>query len=91
MSRPKINPNKKRVAVSVSLRPDIIDLAERTENKSRFFEVSVDVAKSLKSLLEDIKEHKINFEDATEELEDLMDVWDAQFDRTVEYSKTGER
>ena len=87
MSRPKINPNKKRIAVSVSLRPDIIDLAEKTENKSRFFEVSVDIAKSLRELVDEIKKQKIDFVDATEELEDLLDVWEAQFDRSVAYSK----
>ncbi|MBI2601881.1 MAG: hypothetical protein HYW48_02395 [Deltaproteobacteria bacterium] len=72
--------------MSVSLRPDIVELAERTENKSKFFETSVDVVMSLRELVAELKKRKMDITRATQDLEDLVDVWEAQFDSSVPFS-----
>lgn len=83
MGRRKLDNRKKRKQISISVRPDILELAERTDNSSRFFERSVECANGIRQVIEKIQSGEFSNDRAWEEIEDIVDNWDAQFDEGV--------
>lgn len=90
MGRPKINEKKRRVTISVSVSQDVKELAERSENASRFFERSVNTCRAINDVLSQIGEGKTTKEvvlGALEDIEDLMAGWDAQLEEKMPFEK----
>ena len=86
MSRPPLREAKKRKGVSISLRQDILSLADGTDNESKFFEQSVEACQGIKEVMKELRGKKLKASDALEEIEDIIDAWDAQFDEKIPYS-----
>lgn len=86
MSRPPLKEEKKRKGVSISLRQDILGLADGTDNKSKFFEQSVEACQGITKVIKELRGKKLKASDALEEIEDIIDAWDAQFDEKIPYS-----
>jgi len=85
MGRPTIDDSKKRKTVSISLRQDILELADQTDNKSRFFERSVETSRGILELMDALRAGKAKRGDVLEEIEDIVDSWKAQFDEYLPY------
>ncbi len=85
MGRPKIKEEKKRVSLNVTLSANAIELAEKTDNKSKFLDKSVLSMAALSQLVSQLRTRGISLEDAMEEVEDLVDVWESEFDETEDY------
>ena len=85
MARPTLSDEKKRKSVSISLRQDILALAEETGNKSQFFERSVEACKGILELMNDLREGKAKKADVLEEIEDIVDAWDALRDESMPF------
>ncbi len=85
MSRPPLKEEKKRKGISISLRQDILRLADDTDNKSKFFEQSVEVCQSISEIMKELSSKKLKAADALEEIADVMDVWEAQFEEKIPY------
>ena len=86
MARPTINENKKRKGVSISLRQDILVLADMTDNKSKFFEQSVEVCQGISEAIKELRNRKIKSSTALEEISDIIDVWESQFEDKVPFT-----
>lgn len=84
MGRPKLSEEKKRVAVSISVGRTIAELAERTENQSHFYQTSVECCRALTMTVNELRSKRIDLETAMEQLEDVADIWEAEFDESVE-------
>jgi hypothetical protein len=78
-----MNDDKKRRAVSISLRPDILALADATANKSQFFEQSVEACRGILELMNELRRGKAKRADVLEEIEDIVDAWGALSDETA--------
>lgn len=90
MGRPKISEKSKRVPISVSVSQDVKELAERSENASRFFERSVNTCRAINDVLAQLGEGKTTKEavlGALEDIEDLMAGWDAQLEEKMPLEK----
>lgn len=87
MARPAMKEENKRKSLSVSLRPDVCQMAQDTGNSSQFLERSVEVCLGLKEIMRGIKDGTIKKASGLEELEDIIDAWEAQFDESMELSK----
>lgn len=74
MPRPPINEEKRRKGVSISLRQDILELADGTDNKSKFFEQSVDACKGIAEIIDELRGKKLKAPDAFEEIGDIIDA-----------------
>jgi hypothetical protein len=83
MGRPKISESKKRATVSISLSPEILALAERSENKSIFFERCVGIASGLAEIMEAIRDKKIKTSEAMQDLEDFAAIFERSFEESV--------
>lgn len=88
MGRPKKSEATKRQGLSISVSPEIKALAEASGNSSQYFESAVrtcraisDVFKTLgKSVKKDV------FIEAMEDVEDMVTVWERQFDETLPFA-----
>lgn len=85
MGRPRLKENQKKMTLSISLDPELLALAEKTSNKSHFIETSIQACESLRIVLGDLRAKKISQETALEKLEDVADVWEAEFDDSVKF------
>ncbi len=85
MPRPSLHEDKKRKGVSISLRQDILKLADETDNKSKFFEQSVEVCQGIVEVIKELRKKKLKASDALEEIEDIVDAWSAQFEEKITY------
>lgn len=83
MGRPKISESKKRATVSISLSPEILALAERSENKSIFFERCVGIASGLAEVMEAIRDKKIKTSEGMQDLEDFAAIFERSFEESV--------
>ena len=83
MGRPKISENKKRGTVSISLSPEILAMAERSDNKSMFFERCVGIASGLAEIMRAVQEKKIKMSEAVEDLEDFAAIFERSFEESV--------
>lgn len=85
MSRPKMKDEKKRITISISVAPDVAELAEKTDNKSKFIDRSVHGMRATAMIIAQLRKREISLEAAMEEIEDYADIWEASFDEVVEY------
>lgn len=85
MGRPKMKEAKLKVSLNVTVAPRVNDLAEKTENKSRFIEKSVLSMAALQQLVHDLRSRSLSLEACMEEIEDLVDIWESEFDESVDY------
>ena len=83
MGRPKISENKKRATVSISLSPEILALAERSDNKSIFFERCVGIASGLAEIMQAIQDKKIKTSEAIQDFEDFAAIFARSFEASV--------
>lgn len=86
MGRPKMKEEKRRVSLNVTLSSSAIDLAEKTENKSKFIDKSVLSMSVLAQLISQLRGGGLSLEKAMEEIEDLVDVWESEFDESEDYT-----
>ena len=87
MGRPTLSEAKKRKAVSISLKKEVLALAESTGNKSQFFERSVEACTGIRELMAALKAGEASRADVLEEIEDIVDAWDALRDELVPLPK----
>lgn len=80
MGRPAMKPEKKKQGLSVSLPAEIVDLAASTGNSSLFVQRSIETCRGLFECLSELRDGKMKRPDFAEEIEDLLDSWNAQFD-----------
>lgn len=85
VGRPKMKEAKKRVPMSVSVAPKVIELAESTENKSKFIETSVLSMSAIAELMKKLRAKELSLESFMEEIEDLSDVWESSFDESEDF------
>lgn len=85
IGRPKMKEAKKRVQLSVSLAPNVAQLAEKTENKSKFLDNSVMSIQAVAMVIAKFRKKDMSLEEAMIELEDLVDVWESEFDETEDF------
>jgi hypothetical protein len=85
MGRPKIPQKDRRMCLSVSLKPEILALAEQTANRSHFMETSVEVCRAVSQALGKLREGDITKKAFMEDVEDAVSIWMAEFDETVEH------
>lgn len=91
MARPTLRADKKRKAVSISLRQAILKMAEETGNRSQFFERSVEACSGILELMSDLRSGKATRADVLEEIGDIIDAWDALKDEIVPFTKAKKR
>lgn len=83
MGRPKISERKKRATVSISLSAEIFALAERSENRSVFFERCVGIASGVVEVMRAIQERKIEASEAMEDLQDFAAIFERSFEESI--------
>jgi len=91
MARPKLKEAQKRVACSISVPKKIDALAGRTANKSHFYETAVECAQALALAVAELRKDRMAVRDFLDEIEDVADIWNAEFDETVTFERTTER
>ncbi|MCX6127892.1 MAG: hypothetical protein NTX25_02365 [Proteobacteria bacterium] len=74
MGRPRIEDTKKRKARSISVRQEILKMAESAKNTSVFFESSVDCCKSIN----DIMASTLTSEQRNEKIQAALNSWNSQ-------------
>lgn len=85
VGRPKMKEAKKRVAISVSLSPSVIELCEKAENKSHFIDISVQTSRALSMVIQKLRARELTMETALEELEDVADIWEAELEESTAF------
>lgn len=85
MGRPKLKDELKRSHVSISVKKTIEQLASATPNKSHFYETSVECCQALALIVDRLRAKKLTLAAAMEEIEDIADIWTAEFDDTVPF------
>ena len=85
MGRPKMQDEKKKIQMSVSLSKTVAGLAESTGNSSHFLDTSVQSIRAISLALKRLQEKQITLETAMELFEDAADIWEAEFDATEDY------
>ena len=85
MARPKIKEEKRRIQLSVSLSPSVMNLADKVENKSHFLDTSVETSHAVSIIIRALKDKTISFEEALEQIEDAADIWEAEFDESLPF------
>ncbi len=84
MGRPALKEEAKRQTVSITVRPDILALAETSSNKSQFFERSVEACRGILELMQELQAGKAKRADVLEEIEDIVDAWNSLSDERME-------
>lgn len=64
-------------------------MAESTGNKSQFFERSVDACAGILALMQDLQKGRAKRADVMEEIEDIIDAWDALRDEKIPVTTRG--
>lgn len=82
VGRPKMKDEKKKVQFSCSLSKSVIELAEKTENKSHFIDTSVQCSRALAIAVKALRDKTMSLEEAMVEIEDIADVWAAEFEES---------
>lgn len=85
MGRPKLKEELKRAHVSISVKKTIEELASSTPNKSHFYETSVEACQALALVVNRLRSKKMTLEIAIEEIEDIADIWAAEFDESLPF------
>lgn len=85
MGRPKLKDELKRGHVSISVKKSVDALAAATPNKSHFYETSVESCQALALIVNRLRSKKLTTQAAMEEIEDIADIWAAEFDETVPF------
>ncbi len=88
MGRPKLKEELKRAHVSISVKKTIEELASSTSNKSHFYETSVEACQALALVVSRLRSKKLTLEMAIEEIEDIADIWAAEFDESLPFDLT---
>jgi hypothetical protein len=86
MGRPRMDKDKVRARVSISVLPAVKELAEGTGNASKLFETSVLACKGISEVLRELGDGPIKKEKmlaAFEDIEDLVAVWERVGDETI--------
>jgi hypothetical protein len=83
MGRPKLKDELRRSHVSISVKKAVEELAAATPNKSHFYETSVESCRALALIVGRLRSKKLTLEVAMEEIEDIADIWLAEFDEAL--------
>ena len=85
MGRPKLKDELKRGHVSISVKKTVDALAAATPNKSHFYETSVESCQALALIVTRLRAKKLTLQAAMEDIEDIVDIWTAEFDDIVPF------
>jgi hypothetical protein len=85
VGRPKLKDELKRGHVSISVKKTVDALAAATPNKSHFYETSVESCQALALIIGRLRAKKLTLQAAMEEVEDIADIWTAEFDEIVPF------
>ena len=78
MGRPTISKAKRRQQVSLSICPEILEIARASGNSSKFFEESARVCQGVFELMQALIKGEAKRADVLEEIEDLVEIWKNQ-------------
>ena len=84
MVRAKIKDERKRVDVTISIRQDVVALANKADNASRLYENSVNICQSISILMKKLKAGKANIDDVMNDISDLTSLWESRFEEKIE-------
>ena len=85
IGRPKLKDKIKRGHVRISVKKTVVALAAATPNKSHFYETSVESCQALALIVTRLRAKKLTLQAAMEEIEDIADIWTAEFADSVPF------
>lgn len=90
MGRPKLQEERKKVSISITVRPEVAELASDANGRSNFFERSVDCSRGVSKILQRFQksnQSRTDVERFLEDLSDVVSVWDSQFEESLPEGK----